>query len=118
VDRSHAQPHSLLLLMMLIIIGRWKGWFRPGGPRRVHHEDLNQQLDADFPEPQRVEARALLESIAQHAAPADRDLVRRKVLQVVRGDLGKLRRAAPSTISSLQKIYGLMGTPPDTDVKE
>lgn len=106
------RPQELLLFMVAlaaaIAAARWFA-ARRGRPKRVHHDDPLQQLEADFPPEHRAEATALIESIAAHARPDDRPIIWRRTVDAARGDIVKLRRSAPKAIAALDRIYRLLG---------
>lgn len=98
----------LVALAAAMALARWVS-ARRARPKRVRYDDPARQLEADFPPAQRDEARALVESIVAHARPDDRDLVRRRVLDAARGDIGRLRQTAPRVGESLDRIYRVLG---------
>ncbi|HSU16069.1 hypothetical protein [Longimicrobium sp.] len=98
----------LVALAAAIALARWLA-ARRGRPKRVHHDDPLQQIDADFPPEHRAEAKALIESIAAHAKPDDRAIIWRRTVDAARGDIGKLRRSTPRAIAALDRIYRLLG---------
>jgi hypothetical protein len=105
-------PREILVLLVAlaaaIALARWLS-ARRGRPKRVRYDDPVQQLEADFPPSQREEAKALVESILAHAKPEDRDVIRRRVVDAARGDIGRLRRSAPNAKAALDRIYRLVG---------
>ena len=110
-------PELLAVLVALaaaITLARWVAG-RRARPKRVHHDDPLQQLDADFPPEHRAEARALIESIAARAKPDDRPIIWRRTLDAARGDIVKLRRSTPNAIAALERIYRLLGEGQPTD---
>jgi hypothetical protein len=98
----------VLFALCLGIAGMRGGWFS-SRPRRVRYDDVEKQIDADFPSIDWPEARTLVESVVAHARPEDRAMVWRKLLDAARGDIARLRRVTPNTIESLRRIYGLLG---------
>jgi hypothetical protein len=98
----------LVALAAAIALARWIA-ARRGRPKRVHHDDPLQQIDADFPPEHRAEARALIESIAARARPDDRALIWRRTVDAARGDIGRLRKSTPKAIAALERIYRLLG---------
>ncbi|HEX6745994.1 MAG TPA: hypothetical protein VF092_01680 [Longimicrobium sp.] len=105
-------PRDLLLLLVALTAAIWLArWIseRRGRPKRVRHDDPLQQIDADFPPRHRDEAKQLVESIAGLAKPEDRYIIRRRIVDAARGDIGKLRRGAPKAREALERMYRFFG---------
>jgi hypothetical protein len=105
-------PRDVLLLLVAltaaIAAARWISAWR-ARPKRVGYDDPLRQIEADFPPAQRDEAKALVESIVAHAQPDDREIIRRRVVDAARGDIGRLRRSAPKAKEALDRVYRLLG---------
>jgi len=100
----------LVLLTLFLAAARWGGgWLeRRRGPKRVRHDTLEEQVDADFPA-HRDEAMALMQMVLAEAKPENREMVWRRVLDGSRGDIRRLRKLASTTVEGLRKIYRLFG---------
>jgi hypothetical protein len=103
----------VLALAACMAIAGWRGgWLGRRRPKRVRRATPLEQIDEDFPPEHREEAKELVRSIAVHARPEDQEMVWRKVVDGVRGDIEKLRRSTPKNIAGLERIYRLLGDAP------
>jgi hypothetical protein len=98
---------GVVFLAVLVIVGINRGWFR--GFAAKHYASPDERLRAEFPQAHRHEARQIVEAVAAHADEEMRDEVRTLLLRHARGDIQRLRAAAPGAADGVDRAYALLG---------